>query len=797
MTYRLNIHKIDQSCLFELTWGKGRRLTASLPYPPKLTTHYQTWRQAYLGYYKQGMRGKVGVVGQVSAPTVDWHSQVVQAEARLLSEFHRWLKHANLFDLREELTRAQLTAGEKTELFLACEPIETARLPWETWEFGQHIQIVRSPAAIRAETLDRRQFRQGKTRVLAIMGDETELNFEQERRALNDQRKLLEIHYIGWQPHEDAVALKQEICQKITDPKGWDVLFFAGHSNEETLLDGQIAIAPKTFLSIKELSPYLKQAQQRGLQFALFNSCSGLDIANGVINLGISQAAIMREPIHNEVAQTFLVQLLKRLAAEQNVQEALLGVCQFLKLEKHLTYPSAYLAPTLFRHPESVPYRIPPTGWRTFIKRWTPNKREVLTVVALAVLSLFPQGQNWLLNQRLGIQARYRDWTTQQGPTNPPIVLVQIDDRTLQERLIAAPNPIDRTLLADIATTLTHLNANVISIDYVLDRPQPKVDPALKQAFEQAVAQQVWLVLATKQSHLGEWLSVSTSLASPNWILQGDIWSPMWHIRPRGWSDQRPLPFSYQAAIAYHLVRNSTEAATPNPSLENLQSLQSLVASYLEELGPEKAILSQRSVLHPITNLAYPIRQRWLQPLLDFSLPPDQVYRTIPAWRLLQDPEQILQDLDLSSLQNRVVIVAAGGYDEAGFAQHGEDNLEQPAAIAYWRRQADDGNAPQGFTGGELNAYMTHHFLSNHLITPIPDFWLVLAAALIGKGLAIRFGATRRRPFKLGIILVGATMAYGWASLQLYISAGVMAPWLLPSLTIGLYGAQFIQETKS
>lgn len=801
MIYRLNIHKIEQNCLFELTWSKGQRLTAGLVCPASLSGLYDAWRRAYLGYYKQALRGRVAAAGQVVSVEVDWHSQLAQAEARLLSEFHTWLKQGELFDLRAELLAfSQPTAtgssAAKPELFLTCSSLDIARLPWEIWEFGQHIQIVRSPPTIRAATVDRQSFRRGKVRVLAILGDETGLNFAGERTALNAQKTLLEIHYVGWQPDEEIAALKQRICQTIADPQGWDILFFAGHSNEAALVDGQVAIAPNTALSIKDLSPYLRQAQQRGLQFALFNSCSGLDIANGLINLGLSQVAVMREPIHNEVAQTFLVQLLQRLACYQDVQEALLGACQFLKLEQNLTYPSAYLVPSLFRHPESVPYRLQPRGWRTTLRRWLPTRREAMAVGALAIVSLVPPVQHWLLNQRTGVQAWYRDVTGQLASgdrdlVTPPVVLVQIDDRTLQERQIAVPNPIDRTLLADLVTTLTDLEANVIALDYVLDRPQPAADPALRQALEEAVSQQSWLVLATKRSHLGEWLGAAASVASPNWSLQGDIWSPDWQIRPRGWSSQRPLPFSYQAAIAQRLAGSPT---APRPGLESNQLLQSLVASYEAELGTQTPLLPRQAVLHPVTNWVYPLRQRWLQPLIDYSIPPDRVYHRVPAWQLLQNPEQVSQTLGVSTLQNRVVMVAPGGYDEAGFTEGGEDNTMQPRAIAYWYRQSGQANAPQGFTGGEQNAYMTHQFLSDHLVVPIPDLWMVLVAALVGKGLTLYLTTTPLRSGQFGWVLAGATGVYGLVSLQIYVSGGVLLPWLLPSLTLWSYGVQLMPK---
>jgi hypothetical protein len=787
MTYRLNIHKIDQSCLFELTWGNGQRISAKLAFPAQLMSLYEKWRQTYLGYYKQGLRAWAETAGQLSKPDYDWHSELTLAEARLLSEFHKWLKHAELFDLREVLMQVARQAGTeagidapKPELFLTCSPIEIEHLPWETWELGRHLQMVRSPLNIRAETTNRRPFRKGKARVLAILGDETGLDFAGERTALNAQRKVLDIHYVGWQPGEEKAALKHRICQQVADPQGWDVLFFAGHSNESSLLDGQIAIAPNTAISIKELSPYLKQAQQRGLQFALFNSCCGLDIANGLINLGLSQVAIMREPIHNQVAQDFLVQFLQRLANFEDVQVALTGACQFLKLEQNLTYPSAYLVPSLFRHPDSVPYQIPATDWRSRLRRWQPNQREVVTLGALAVISMLPPVQDWLMEQRVRTQAMYRNVTGQLADSpQPPVILIQIDDATLQYRRISEPVPIDRPLLADLVTQLSAFDPSVIGIDYMLDRPTDG-DRQLYQALTQAVAEQGQrFVFATKRSHLGEWLSIHPDIASLNWSLEGDIRVPLWHIYPRGWSD-KPLPFTYQLAVAHYLSQDQHQGLDPPvPDLKSSQKLQALNASYWEDLQ-QGTPLSPWTELHPVTNLSYWLYQRWLQPLLDFSLPPEQVYSTVPAWQLLEEPEQVLQELGLNSLANQIVIIVAGGYDEAGTPEVGGDNWPQPAAMGYWRNQAVG-----TITGGEAHAYMAHHFLTNHLVVPVPDLWMVLTAALMAKGLMVGLANASVTRWLLWLLLM--TAGYGVLTLQLYISWAVLLPCLLPSITFWLY----------
>jgi hypothetical protein len=790
MSYHLTIHKIDQSCLFELAWGKGQRLTATLAFPAGLLGLYETWRRAYLGYYKQSlqlpvpplplppMRGRPGAAGQVAAPAVDWHSQLVQAEARLLSEFHTWLKHGDLCDLREELRRMAEDAKNEA-LFLTCTPVELARLPWETWEFGAQVPIVRSPATIRSATVDRKAFRRGKARVLAILGDDTGLDFAQERRALNAQRRLLDIHYVGWQPGENAAALKERICSAISDPQGWDVLFFAGHSNEAALLEGQISIAPHTAIAIKELSPYLRQAQQRGLQFALFNSCSGMDIAQGLINLGLSQVAVMREPIHNEVAQVFLAELIKRLARYEDVQAALLGTCQFLKLEQNLTYPSAYLVPSLYRHPESVPYQIQPAQWQTTLRRGRPTPWETAVVGLIGLLSLLPIVQDSLLSQRVWMQAVYRRVTGQLGQASP-IVLVSIDDRTLQEQRIANPSPIDRSLLADIVTQLGELDAPVVGIDYLLDRSfDAEAEAELRQALEQGVEQdQRWFVLVAKrnQNPGAGWLTTDSSVASFNWSLEGDSQVPWWHVNLRGWSG-RPLPFSYQLAIAHHLIQNP-KTDSPQPDLQSQKSLQAMVEGYWEADYDGQAPISQRANLSDVTNLSRYLYQRWLHPILDFSLPPDQVYQTIPAWQLLQNPDQGLQDIGLSTLEGQVVMVIAGGYDEVS-----DDNWPLPAALAHWHGQASG-----ILTGGQAHAYMAHHFLTDHLVMPIPDLWMVLVAAVGSKAIALGLGQRLGRyPVRSRWIFAGGAAGYGWLCLQLYVSGLVLLPWSLPILTTGLF----------
>ncbi|NEQ34203.1 MAG: CHAT domain-containing protein [Leptolyngbya sp. SIO4C5] len=344
MPYRLTVRNIGPSCLFDLTWGQSQQLTATLPYPMQLDALYQAWQKTYLSYYHNALRGRPGIAGKVTAP-VNWHSQLAQAEAKLLSEFHRWLQQGELFQLRTALLSALSKTEATVDLFLTCQSMELARLPWETWEVGAEsggaarLRLSRSPANVEATISPRRQLRQGKPRFLVILGDATGLNLTQDRAALESLQSLATVQFWSSDPKQAAGELRESLAQAIADPLGWDGLIFAGHSGEASAVGGEIQIAPRVSLSLRELTGYVQQAGNRGLQFALFNSCCGLDIANSLIKLGLSQVVMMREQVHDQVAAAFLLQFLRGLLRQLDVHEALLEARRYLQSEKHLTYP--------------------------------------------------------------------------------------------------------------------------------------------------------------------------------------------------------------------------------------------------------------------------------------------------------------------------------------------------------------------------------------------------------------------------------------------------------------------------
>jgi CHASE2 domain len=155
-------------------------------------------------------------------------------------------------------------------------------------------------------------------------------------------------------------------------------------------------------------------------------------------------------------------------------------------------------------------------------------------------------------------------------------------------------------------------------------------------------------------------------------------------------------------------------------------------------------------------------------PIVDFSIPPEQVY-------------QITSASDFEAKKGRIVLIAVSDDYRLGWEPGRPDRVPAPPAFHY----LTEGRT--ALTGGEVLAYMIHHFAQGHFVWPISELWLVGAAIVAGKAIAL---GGRRSP--LWLALPGI---YGLLGLQLYI-AGFLLPLLLPSGVFLAYVLPYIRKTK-
>ncbi|NEQ64388.1 MAG: CHASE2 domain-containing protein [Symploca sp. SIO2D2] len=789
--FELEVEKLGKICRFTLS-VQGKRISSQeLDYPLSLKRSYQEWQQAYLNCYCKfhHSRGKVITSGSFSTPTPDREKVLRDAEAQLLSDFHRWLRSEQLHAIRDEISHAAFyptnSEGQWVEVFLTCKNPELERLPWEAWEINtklsapgtKSIRIAHVPRNLHyAPVAPLRR----KARVLAILGDEKGLNFKEEKRALRNFSQIAEVEFCGWQQGKDNSRLKEKIAEKISDRRGWDILFFAGHSNETALTGGELGIAPGVSLSMKELEPSLHEARSHGLQFAIFNSCDGISIAESLINLGLPQVVVMREPIHNDVAQEFLVQFLQSLTQYKDVHEAVLDACAFLKEEKLLTYPSAYLVPSLFRHPEAELFRLEPFGLWHSVKNWLPTKREAIWLSALLLLSLFPPLQDLLLEPRLLLQAAYRQVVVGEKEADSPILLVQIDNKSLQEDNVELVNEkyLDYSYLAKILAELTKRKAQVVGVDYILDqdKEQPEKSQKLKETVDVAVKQGTWLVWGAYEE---DTVRVSANIASLQQTMVGDISSYDWYMELPKQNCTKTCPFAYLLALSGTLF-NSDTANLPQPE-ESQTDFRTSVVNFNPGNNQQVSFLQK---LRLSANFLF-----WFPPIIDYSLPPEQVYTTISACELLGSCESEATE-ELTNSLPPIVMIVPGGYEKAGVDNPGQDNALAPLPVVFWRGAdgwSDFGDGKRSFTGGETHGYMVYQYLNQHLVVMVPSFLLVLLAAGLGKGLILLI-QSNPDTWRLWLIRFGiATVVYLLVSLQVYLSLAVVLPLFWPLVTLGNY----------
>jgi CHASE2 domain-containing sensor protein len=599
---------------------------------------------------------------------------------------------------------------------------------------------------------------------------------------------------MSWQTLPDLDLLRAQICQKLAEPKGWDVLFFAGHSQESTSVGGELAIAPRVSLSIRDMTPALQKAQAQGLRLAIFNSCNGLGIALELISLGLSQVVAMREPIDNGAAQVFLEKFIVELRAYKSIDDALLETRNYLGQEGKLLHPSASLIPSLYCHPDAKLFQFQPWGVWQRLRRWQPSHSKLKMLGVCLGLSLLPSlYPTFLLDGRLLTQRFWRGNVSDPAESSPKQILVQIDDDSLMAAQVNSRRPLDRSYIARLVNDLVRRKSQVIGLDYVFDY-QTANDLALKTAFKTAVEKQkTWLVFAAALRDGREiGINGTAELANLNWSVQGDVEGVfpyyMSVLQPGG-DCKEVCPFSTVLATIHQFDRSANLSASLKPSLQSRSDLREQVVRAIEKSDRD-------SILKKIIQSPFQINfLETIKPLNDFSNRSDRVYTKISAGCLI-DPKEVLNECpELPDFQGKIVIIAAGDYPGSGEKGLG-DSDPAPLAFSY-------PNNKEQISRGEVHSYMVSQLLNQHFVIQIPDILGVLLAAPLAQILLRLLRSRRIKGWKdsaflvvklkksrskqqrsLIVALLIGDVIYLGIVLQIYVSAAVLVPWLLPVLTL-------------
>ncbi|MGL5877364.1 MAG: CHAT domain-containing protein, partial [Xenococcaceae cyanobacterium] len=156
-----------------------------------------------------------------------------------------------------------------------------------------------------------RKNKREKVRILALLGDDYDIDLAAEREFLASIADA-EVEFL-------VSPSRQEFNDRLWDSLGWDILFFAGHSESERET-GKIYLnnnSNHNSLTVEQLKEALKAAIANGLQLAIFNSCDGLGLSLAIEKLNIPVVVVMRESISNYIARIFFKNFLQAFAMER------------------------------------------------------------------------------------------------------------------------------------------------------------------------------------------------------------------------------------------------------------------------------------------------------------------------------------------------------------------------------------------------------------------------------------------------------------------------------------------------
>lgn len=469
----------------------------SLPAAPALIELYREWRSLYHCLCKyRPLRSVTGIRNEPIEDPIEIDesgiTNVSQVSFEQLSQtlqdaLNTWLR-AETFLPIERRMRSQLNPAAEIRVVMETGDGLLRRLPWHCWDFFKDYPRAEMALSCPAYQFHSSQFPARKTvRILAVLGNSQGIDVQGDAQFLKALREA-ETHFLV-QPS------RQELNQHLWDKRGWDMLFFAGHSQTEGET-GRIYInenSQHNSLTIEQLEAAIEGAMSRGLKLAMFNSCDGLGLATALSNLHIPQVIVMREPVANRVAQEFFKHFLTAFA-EQHLS-LYLAMRQARRQLQGLedNFPGASWLPVLCQNPA-----VEPLTWQDWCGgrdgrkgRWGNGGSGGLVfhillsslIATVCVIGL----RGWGVLQPWELQVY--DQLLRLRPSEPPdqrllIVTITEDDLNLPEQGQRIGSLSDAAL-TQLLQQLTPLQPRAIGLDVYRDFPTNAMSAQLVAALEQ------------------------------------------------------------------------------------------------------------------------------------------------------------------------------------------------------------------------------------------------------------------------------------------------------------------------
>ena len=417
--------------------------------------------------------------------SIDPRKQLVKSAAKLHQELQNWLNYPSFNSVDKHL-REELNRQEVIRMLICSNCLEIYQLPWCCWDLVENypkLEIAIGNFNFERVPITHKPLKNGKVKILAILGDGRGLNLEADQAFLNSLADGEVIFLVEPTPQELYTRLWQD---------SWDIIFFAGHS-QTIARQGLLSLNAEDQLTIEELRHGFKQAIASGLQLAIFNSCDGLGIAEELGQLSLPQSIVMRLPIPDMMAQKFVKYLLQAYAAGNSLYiSTRMAREQLQGWEKQ--FPCATWLPIIYQNPATIPPKWSDLRGGELKNRpktqprWQPQllaSISIISAVATMLVGLM-QTMGWLQAGELNAYDRFIGWRTT-PPADERILIVTIDDQDIQYQREQNMTTNMRGSLSDEALTqlvnkLLPWHPKAIASDIIHDFPfSPKLADTVAQ----------------------------------------------------------------------------------------------------------------------------------------------------------------------------------------------------------------------------------------------------------------------------------------------------------------------------
>ncbi|MBI4781632.1 MAG: CHAT domain-containing protein [Oscillatoriophycideae cyanobacterium NC_groundwater_1537_Pr4_S-0.65um_50_18] len=350
-------------------WASGysfpEQFIGNLPPAPDLIELYRNWQLVYQCLCdRQSLRSPASISTELfsdasedeleideSAITNVSQSSFEELCQKFQTQLNAWLASDGFLSIDRQL-RSKLDPKEEIRITLTLNDEWLCRFPWQQWNLLRDypkVEIALSQPEYKRHQPQLSHFRKNKVRILTILGDSRGIDVATETQFLNN---LVDAEITCL-----SNPSRYEVNSHLWDHQGWDILFFAGHSQTQGTI-GRLYInenSQHNSITIEQLEEALQAAIDRGLKLAIFNSCDGLGLALALEALHIPVVVVMREPVPNQVAQEFFRQFLGAFAIER--MSLYLAVRQARRKLQGLEddFPGASWLPVIFQNPAIEP----------------------------------------------------------------------------------------------------------------------------------------------------------------------------------------------------------------------------------------------------------------------------------------------------------------------------------------------------------------------------------------------------------------------------------------------------------